>query len=158
LRAPWIDSRVDREQVPAYFALGYVPAPHTLHPGIMQVPAASVVTLDGTSLASPRRYWEVPEFAAANNGVSWPEAASRARELFIASVRKRLVSDVPIGVLLSGGLDSSAIVAAMAQEGAEIRTFTAGLSDSVSYDERDRAREVAAHFGAEHDEVDVTAD
>jgi asparagine synthase (glutamine-hydrolysing) len=79
------------------------------------------------------------------------EAAARVRDLLTTAVRKRLVSDVPLGVLLSGGVDSSAIAALMARlVPGRVKTFTAGFEGDAFFDERAHAREVAAHIGSEH--------
>src|SRR5207237_5261536 len=83
------------------------------------------------------------------------EAVARVSEEVTAAVRRRLVADVPLGALLSGGIDSSIVVAAMAQASSEpVRTFTVGFPDA-RYDERTYARAVAERFGALHEEVEI---
>src|SRR5207245_7259329 len=96
------------------------------------------------------RYW----FARAGQIDADVDWAALVRDEVVAAVRRRLVADVPLGVLLSGGIDSSIVVAAMSEVASgPVRTFTIGFPDEV-YDERGYAREVAQHFGTEHEELE----
>lgn len=155
----WIDSGVAWDRVPELLAFGYVPWPTTLHAGIDQVPPATTAVADHSGFHVRTPYWE-PPFARAipRRSVSWDEAVGRVRERLRTAVQRRLVADVPVGVLLSGGIDSAAVVATMAGLGAPIRTFTVSVGDDPSYDEKRYARMVASHFGTDHTEVDVGAD
>ena len=95
---------------------GYVPTPRTLFAGIRKVPPASILVVDAGGVHAPRRYWDLafpPEGSARRSTLD--EAAERVRELFTTAVRKRLMADVPLGVLLSGGVDSSAVAALIAR-------------------------------------------
>lgn len=161
LRAcPWVDQSVEWKRIPELLAFGYVPWPRTLHRGILQVPPASFMTLEDGRLSEPRIYWALRFAGDGGSGhrIEWSDAEELIRELLRAAVKRRLVSDVPLGVLLSGGIDSSAIVALMSELGVPVRTFTVGVEDDASYDERRFARLVAERFGTEHTEVVVRAD
>lgn len=138
-----------------YLSLGYVPGPQTAFEGIHELPPAHWMRIGVDGSTTVRRYWDLPSGETAD----MDEAAvvSRARELMDEAVRRRLVSDVPIGVLLSGGMDSSAVVALMHRHTESLRTYSVGFEDPT-FDERAAARTVARHFGAEHREVVVTAE
>jgi asparagine synthase (glutamine-hydrolysing) len=156
---PWVDSTPMWEAVPRYLAWGYVPWPDTMHAGIRQLPPGSWMALERDRLSEPVAYWS-PPIAKRGSGsrVSWEHATARIDELLRVAVERRLVSDVPLGVLLSGGLDSSAVVAIMSELGVRARTFTVSVRDEPSYDERRFARVVAERFGSEHTEIEVRAD
>lgn len=160
LACPWVSAEVDWSRLHELLLRGYVSSPHTLHRDILQLPAASWMVLGADRLHEPHRYWRLPLLptTAARSSTSWDEASEGVRHHLEAAVEKRLVSDVPLGALLSGGVDSSAVVGLMAGLGGKIRTFTAGLVDDPSYDERAYARLVAEHFGTEHLEIEVRAD
>jgi asparagine synthase (glutamine-hydrolysing) len=156
---PWIDSTPVWEAVPRYLAWGYVPWPDTMFAGIRQLAPGSWMVLEGGRLSEPVPYWSPPVAKSmAGSRVSWEHATARIDELLRVAVERRLVSDVPLGVLLSGGLDSSAIVAIMAELGVRARTFTVSVRDEPSFDERRFARVVAERFGSEHTEIEVRAD
>lgn len=154
--APGFDPAVDLGRVPELLAWGGVPWPRTMFEGVRQLPPATFVWWDPKGGAGePQMYWR-PKYADPSaSHVSWAEAVGSTRELLHAAVERRTVADVPLGVLLSGGVDSSVIVALMARLGLEIRTFTAGIAGDVSFDERRFARVVAERFGTEHIEVTV---
>ena len=146
LRLPGLPRELDLEQLDAYLALQYVPRSGLK--AVDKVPPGSLVVAEGGGVRVIR-YWR-PEPASA--GGDWVE---RVREEVTAAVRRRLVSDVPLGALLSGGLDSSVVVAAMAAASPEpVRTFTIGFADPA-YDERPYARAVAERFGTRHEELEV---
>jgi asparagine synthase (glutamine-hydrolysing) len=146
LRLPALPRELDLEQLDAYLALQYVPRSGLK--AIDKVPPGSLVVAEGGG-ARVIRYWQP---APAPAGGDW---VGRVREEVTAAVRRRLVSDVPLGALLSGGLDSSVVVAAMAAASPEpVRTFTIGFADEA-YDERPYARAVAERFGTRHEELEV---
>ena len=132
-----------------------MPTPETLFAGIRKVPPASILVVDKDGVHAPRAYWDLqfpPEGGALRIGLD--EAAERVRELFTAAVRKRLMGDVPLGVLLSGGVDSSAVAAVIAQHApGRLKTFTMGFEGDAFFDERPWAAQVARHLGAEHHEA-----
>jgi asparagine synthase (glutamine-hydrolysing) len=152
--AAGVPAQMDADQLGSYLALGYVPTPDTLFAGIRKLPPACTLRVDARGVHEPQRYWD-PQFprAGAAAPVRMEEAAERVLELLTAAVAKRMVADVPLGVLLSGGVDSSAIAALMARLSAgRVKTFTAGFEGDAFYDERAHARSVAAHLGTEHHE------
>jgi asparagine synthase (glutamine-hydrolysing) len=137
-----------------YHPFGYVPTPATLFRGIRKLPPASLMVVDAQGPSAPRAYWDLaypPEGEAADVGLE--EAAERVRALREDAVRKRLVSDVPLGVLLSGGVDSSAVAAFMARlVPGRVKTFAVGFEGDAYFDERPHAALVARHLGTEHHE------
>lgn len=136
-----------------YFSYLYCPAPHTAFAGIQELPPAHVLVMDAQGVRI-WRYWE-PRFEVERRSEGeWIEAF---RTQFRKTVRSRLVADVPLGALVSGGIDSSAIVAEMAHAGGRVKTFCIGYgADGAYYDERRYAGMVARQFGTEHAEFIVT--
>jgi asparagine synthase (glutamine-hydrolysing) len=156
---PWVDATPMWEAVPRYLAWGYVPWPDTMHTGIHQLPPGTWMVIESGRLSEPVAYWSPPGGESGSGPrVSWDQATTRIDELLRVAVERRLVSDVPLGVLLSGGLDSSAIVAIMSDLGVRAKTFTVSVRDESSYDERRFAALVAERFGSEHTEIEVRAD
>lgn len=140
--------RLDPVSVDGYLALGYVPAPRTIVEGIRSLPAGSTLTYDRRSgELETERYWS-PEFDETESGD--PE---HMRELLLESVDLRLRSDVPVGAFLSGGLDSSTIVALMReaaeQDREDLHTFSIGF-EREAYSETGFAEAVAEEFGTRH--------
>jgi asparagine synthase (glutamine-hydrolysing) len=149
-----------------YFTYLYVPTPETMFRGIRQVPPAHVLELDlRTNETSLRRYWQPQGMNGANinggNGggkSSYEDDKRELRELLADSVRRQMISDVPLGVFLSGGVDSPVLTGLMAQASAQpVKTFTIVFQGKnvEFYDERDIARKVARKFGTEHQEIPV---
>jgi len=134
----------------------YVPAPKTPYRECFKLRPAHSLTFypDTRTLDEPRRYWSVlvPEEPRA---VSAEEAAEELRALLAECVREQMVADVPVGFFLSGGVDSSTVVAAAASTGSRLETFSIGF-DTAEHSETEHARAVAAHFGAEHTERILT--
>ncbi len=149
-----VPRRVNVSALGEYLALGYVPAPLTLFDGIEKVlPGHYVVVEQGRM--SEREYWDV-RFDQTETR-SEEEWAERVREKLLESVRIRLVSDVPLGAFLSGGIDSSAIVAAMARlTSRPVKTYSIGFEgEDRFYNELPYARAVAKAFGTDHHEIIV---
>ena len=140
-----------------YLALGYVPAPLTLFKGIEKVLPGHYIVCERGQI-SAHRYWEIdPERVDRLSEQEWVE---RVREKLFESVRIRLVSDVPLGAFLSGGIDSSAVVAAMAKVMDQpVKTYSIGFEGEDSfYNELPYARLVARAFGTDHHEIVVRPD
>lgn len=153
LAHPQVPRQVDLSALTYYLSVGYIPAPLSAWRGLRKLAPGSFLAV-GATIAEPQRYWAP---APASPPPTHAEAIEQVRGLVTASVRQHMVSDVPIGALLSGGVDSSIIVALMAQAagaGGGIRTFTAGFSQQ-QYDERPAARAVAEHCGTNHTELFV---
>jgi asparagine synthase (glutamine-hydrolysing) len=140
-----------------YLTYQYVPSPDTAFAGIEKLPAGHFLVCDAVSReVKVERYWAPP--AAEKTRATREEIAAELVGRLREAVRMRLVSDVPLGAFLSGGIDSSAVVALMAQEsGAPVKTFTIGFEDDA-FDERDYARLVANRYGTEHHEFIVRPD
>ncbi len=155
----WVDAGVDREALGLYLRYGFVPAPWSILRGVRKLRPGEILRVDGLPeghcRARSRWHWRVTEETVAARA---REAASAAEieAVVTASVQDRLVSDVPIGVFLSGGIDSS-VVAALAQEASErpLKTFTIGFADA-EFDERTHAATVAAQLATEHHVHTVT--
>lgn len=131
-----------------YLSFDYVPAPHSIYKGIYKLPAAHVLTVEKGEVKT-RRYWNL-SFAKPEEKLSLRDASKELGELLADSVRMRLVSDVPLGILLSGGVDSSTVAAFATQFSRErVKTFSIGFEED-SFDESEYAREVAAHLNTEH--------
>ncbi|HEV3204424.1 MAG TPA: asparagine synthase (glutamine-hydrolyzing), partial [Gemmataceae bacterium] len=155
LAHPLITSDVDPEALFHYLTFKTTPAPLTMFAGIRKLPAGCFLTCDHQGNGEVTRYWE-----AVSPGIADPKdidprgAAEKVRELLESAVTKRLVADVPTGVFLSGGLDSSAVVALLAPRmGQPLNTFSVGIKDHPEFNELDFARQVAARFGTNHREI-----
>lgn len=138
-----------------FLAYGYVPAPRAIFAGIEKLPAACTAVYERGQL-SVHRYWQLDDPSRPRIVASEPELVERLSALFADAVRIRLRADVPVGAFLSGGIDSSLVVAQAAQV-AETRlmTFTVGF-DEHDFDESRFARSLAERFGTEHHEIRVT--
>jgi asparagine synthase (glutamine-hydrolysing) len=154
LRLPGLEREVDLEQIDAYLALQYVPEHGTGLRRVHKVPPGHLLVVeDGAQRLE--RYWEAAPTEPSAGEDEWLE---RVRTTVAKAVRKRLVADVPLGALLSGGIDSSIVVALMAQASSEpVRTFTVGFADE-RYDERTYARAVAERYATVHEELHIEED
>jgi asparagine synthase (glutamine-hydrolysing) len=142
--------RLDEDAVPQFLFQRYVNAPRTLYRDIVKLPPGHLLTHDHAGVATGR-YWSIPASAEE------PMPRHELRSLLHDATRQRLMSDVPLGILLSGGVDSSAILGLMRESGAEsVASFTIGFPDRV-YDERPLARVAAARWGSEHHELEVAS-
>jgi asparagine synthase (glutamine-hydrolysing) len=157
LEHPRCPRRLDPESLSCYLALEYVPTPRAIFDGVRKLPAGNVlVWKDGRS--SVKQYWDL-SFEHDGRALTENEWAEELRARLREAVRRRLVSDVPLGAFLSGGVDSSSVVAMMvdALPSGAVKTFSIGFAER-SFDESAHARRVAAHFGTEHHEEVFTPD
>lgn len=159
-RHPAFAAPVDRAAVTLLMRHGYVPAPYSIHSGIAKVLPGTIVTFSADQ-REPRAeaYWSLVDVARTgqeNRFSGTPEeAVDRLAELAERSVRRQMISDVPLGAFLSGGIDSSTVVALMQSVSARpVKTFTIGF-DEQGFDEARYAKDVAAHLGTEHHEFYV---
>lgn len=156
LEHPLVTREVNRDQIGPYLTNLISSAPDTLFAGIHKLPPGvmGICTRDGVRT---KRYWDVFEPRTWDD-VEFEEAAGEVRRLLERSVNDRLLSDVPVGVLLSGGLDSTILVALLRERAAGLATFSVGYQaeSELVYDERDEARRVAAEFHTDHHEIIVT--
>jgi len=156
LSHPAVPRRLDLASLEHYLAFEYIPAPHSILAGVEKLPPGHVLTVSPGSKPHVARYWDLsftPDSTVSEQ--EWQEALlSQLR----ASVRAQLVSDVPLGLFLSGGVDSSGIVAlaSLASSGRPVKTFSLGFAER-SYDERPFAQAVARAYKTEHTEVEFSA-
>ncbi len=115
-----VPKELDRDSLKSYLTYGFVVGEHTLFAGVSKLAAGHVLTVEGGDVET-RQYWDLPVSGGASDSLE--DAAGRLRELLEASVEKRLMSEVPLGAFLSGGVDSSAVVALMRHHLDEVATF-----------------------------------
>lgn len=160
LSDPMMPRDLDPDAVRLYAAFGFVPAPRSIIRGVAKLPPASyaVFSADGGVTVTP--YWDLrraTERIPEPGTLSLEAATDEVHELLRTAVRSRLISDVPLGAFLSGGVDSSLVVALMAEAKAgDVRTFTIGFKEP-QYDESGYAQRVAAHLGVKNDTQVITA-
>jgi asparagine synthase (glutamine-hydrolysing) len=164
LRAhPAFPAVVDRDALRLYFRYGWIPGPRSIHHGVSTVPPGTWVEVSGDDPARSARgtYWSLADVVrrgvASRARVPAEEAAGRVGAALSSSVRDRVVADVPVGLLLSGGVDSTAVAAAARAAGVGLRAFTAGFDDPA-LDESRHAADVARALGLEHRVLRVGAD
>jgi asparagine synthase (glutamine-hydrolysing) len=149
---------LDRDALAAYLRHVYVPAPHTIYRGVRKLEPGTILTVDANGVRQ-ERFWEL--LPIATSGIverSDAEAIEQLDALARDAVKRRMVADVPLGAFLSGGVDSSTVVALMqAQSNRPVRTFTIGFHEAA-YDEASHAAAVAKHLGTEHTELRVDPD
>jgi asparagine synthase (glutamine-hydrolysing) len=159
------DAPIDRDAIALFLRYSYVPAPHSIYVGIHKLGPGEMLVLDGArSDASPRieAYWSLREAARRGTASAFAdgageEAVDQLDALLNDAVGLRMEADVPVGAFLSGGIDSSLIVALMQKQSSRsVRTFSIGF-DEDAHDEARFAREVALHLGTDHTELYVPA-
>jgi len=150
LEEPELDRTIDPRALAAYLTLLYVPHPLSAFTSIQKLPPASTLTVTEADDVV-ERYWSL-DYRSKLEGVPIPELEEQLWALIEEATRIRLMSEVPLGAFLSGGIDSSAVVAAMAgQMSAPVKTFSIGFADSA-YNELPHARLIAERFGTDHHE------
>jgi len=155
LAHPAVKSSLNHQALRQYLSFDYVPAPLTIYEGINKLPAAHTLTLENGKIET-RAYWCL-SYKTSEPVPSEAEAAEHLLELLAESVRLRLVSDVPLGVLLSGGVDSSTVAALAVRASSEaVKTFSISFAES-SFDESSYARAVAKYLGTDHHEERLSA-
>ena len=153
LLAADIGTGLDTEAVDAYFTNLYIPAPLTVYKAIRKLEPAQTLLFRGGK-AEIKTYWQVPEFGT-TPAKTWEEYLEAADGLLAASVSEQLVSDVPLGLLLSGGVDSSSLLYYMNSLGAApVKTFTVGYGrKDSSFNETAQARSISEYFRSDHSEL-----
>ncbi|MGD8413700.1 MAG: asparagine synthase C-terminal domain-containing protein, partial [Candidatus Latescibacterota bacterium] len=157
-----IDKKIDRTSLFEYLQLSYVPAPNTILKDVRKLEPGCHLTTNGGEL-SVKRYYRLPGAgegdAAGTGGVdSYEHAVDRVREVLDDAVRSRLVSDVPLGAFLSGGIDSSVVAALAARHAPQLQTFSVGFRDDEFYDETPDALDAARKMGTNHTAFILTTD
>jgi len=171
---PDFSAEVDRDALALYLRRNCVPAPYSIYKGIFKLPPATIICLPYAKIApgttalswhdlkpACSRYWSLDDVARQGQGRSLDLSPAEATERLDAQLRQAvgrcLMSDVPLGAFLSGGIDSSLVVALMqTQVRQPVQTFTIGF-DNVQYNEAEQAKAVARHLGTDHTELYVTA-
>jgi asparagine synthase (glutamine-hydrolysing) len=159
MACPAFSREVDRAALQHYLSFQYVPAPLAIFRDAEKVLPGHIVTIGADGSRSDRCYWSLATYWDPGAGARRSEADlfDELKGLLASSIRYRMISDVPLGAFLSGGVDSSLVVALMQREAAgPVKTFSIGFSES-GYDESGYARAVAAHLGTEHHEKICTA-
>ena len=154
-----IPFEIDTDALKFYFQLGYIPDPFSPFRAIRKLPPAGWLTYDSDGTVTQDLYWRLPAPATEPPpGVTEASMRERVREVFDESVRIRMIADVPLGAFLSGGIDSSSIVASMALQSPDpVKTFSIGF-DEAEFNELPYAREVAEKYHTEHHELIVRPD
>ena len=173
---PGFANQVCREALAQYLRFTYVPAPRSIYQGIFKLEPGCILSLSGPAPAvapvgplrpgqsdgglSITRYWSLAEAVEAGSGdpiVSEADGVDLLADTLKQAVKRQMISDVPLGAFLSGGVDSSAIVAMMQKQSIDkIRTFTVGFEEA-GFDESPHARAVAAHLGTDHTEIRISS-
>jgi asparagine synthase (glutamine-hydrolysing) len=161
---PGWQGKINREALGLFFKYNYVPTPHTIYQGIFKLLPGTILTIDQSNFHanySPNPYWSLSKVA--DDGVNRPfigtveDAVDQLDNLLKNTISQQMLSDVPIGAFLSGGVDSSAIVSIMQSISTQpIKTFTIGFAEE-SYNEAPYAAEIAKHLCTEHTELYVTS-
>jgi asparagine synthase (glutamine-hydrolysing) len=157
---PRFQAEINRDALALYVRHNCIPAPYSIYQGIYKLPPGTILTWKGFGELIPMPYWSVQE--AAEKGVANPfdgseaDAVAKLEALLQEAVALRMVADVPLGAFLSGGIDSSTVVALMqAQSSQPVKTFSIGFYED-SYNEAKDAKAVAQHLGCDHTELYVT--
>lgn len=158
---PALTRCIDPEALDCYLAMGYVPGDRCMLQGFHKLPPAHALLFDlQTGQAKIWRYWQLPELATAQGTLEESALLDELEALLEDAVRRQMVADVPVGVLLSGGVDSSLITAMAVRASSQVQTFTIGFPGHGMLDETEHARLIARHFGTRHTELmaeDATA-
>lgn len=158
---PRFRREIDRDAMTVYLRYNYVPAPLSIWRGIAKLPPGHLVEIGegGRGVREPQAYWRLTDIAArglANPLPDTPDTVDQLETLLGDAVERQMVADVPLGAFLSGGIDSSLIVALMqARSKRPVKTFTIGFTEAA-YNEAGRAKRIAAHLGTEHTEQYVS--
>jgi asparagine synthase (glutamine-hydrolysing) len=158
--APFWKPTIDDDAVVGYLRYAYIPQPRTIYREALKLPPGHILTLRQGMLPSPKCFWDLRAIAVAGQRRNDPapdakEAVERLDALIRDSVRLRMIADVPLGAFLSGGIDSSTVVALMqAQSTRPVNTFSIGFHER-GYNEAESAKKVAAHLGTDHTEFYV---
>lgn len=157
---PSFDVRVNREAMARFIQYAYVPAPDSIYQDLQQLRPGHLLHIEANGETSQIRYWDLPEIAAGQikqgTDATYPELADELEQLLLDAVERRMIAEVPLGAFLSGGVDSSVVVALMqARSAQKVRTFSIGFHEH-GYNEAEHAAEVARHLGTDHTEMYVS--
>jgi asparagine synthase (glutamine-hydrolysing) len=158
LQDPSVSRSVDPEALDCYLSMGFVPGDMCMLRGVRKLPPAHALSFDAeTAQLRVWRYWSLPQeqSEASRTAVDEHMLLDELQTLLEDAVRRQLVADVPVGVLLSGGVDSSLVTALAARAAGGIKTFTIRFPGFGVYDETEHARLIANHFGTQHTELEA---
>lgn len=151
VEVPGFSRRLNHRALRSYLTLEYVPSPHCIFEESAKLAPGHSLTVGPAGAGEPRRYWEFPRFQPVP-GRTFEQWATELDTLLTESVSRRLIADVPLGVFLSGGLDSSTITALMSElQPGQVKSFSVGFEE-VTFDESSHSRTVAESLGTEHHE------
>jgi len=151
LRLPWVEGRLDPQGLSHYLSYDFIPAPYCIYKDIRKVPPGHQIVYQNGNLRC-ERYWDLDLSDRFDGNLDEGELCELIWEEFCRGVKMRLISDVPLGVLLSGGIDSTSVLAALRHEGVDdVKTFSIGFEDP-SFDESRYFRRAASFFETEHHE------
>ncbi len=158
LQIPWVERKINPSAIHHYLTYQYIPAPETIFEGIKKLPPAHYLLFDSHGNLTIKRYWRLTLKGKEEREDDEETLCEAIREKLKESVKLRLISDVPLGAFLSGGIDSSIVVGLMAQNGGPpVKTFSIGFEEQ-EFNELDHARIVSKHFGTDHHEFIVKPD
>ncbi|MBN21157.1 MAG: asparagine synthase (glutamine-hydrolyzing) [Bdellovibrionaceae bacterium] len=152
---PKFISEIDRDSLGLYFRYSYIPCPRTIFKNVYKLPPGNlmVFNLNQNKITEIRPYWKLRKVQNFHSQIEESKLISEANNRFESIVRRQMISDVPLGAFLSGGIDSSLVVAVMQKiSSIPIKTFTIGFEDK-DYDESIYAKKVAKYLGTDHTEV-----
>lgn len=152
----FFDKEINEDSISLYLTYGAIPAPLTIFKNVSQVEPGHFATITNYDVLQTK-YW-APQIQI-NNKQAYAEAVENTHDLVVASIKKRLISDVPLGAFLSGGIDSSIITAVMAQHSADVKTFSINYADAPqSYDESYYANLIVQKYGTKHSTITISPD
>jgi len=156
---PWLHKEVSQRALYHYLTFMVAPAPWTIYKGIYKLPAGHYARITPQRTITFHEWYNplAPSIMYAEKDLNNEQfCVDKIRELLRAAVKKRMISDVPFGVFLSGGIDSSLNVALMAECTSQVKTFNVSFSDGPEYSETEWARKISAQFGTEHHEIVIS--
>jgi len=145
--------KISKEALTLYLSLTYIPAPHSIYQDVFKLLPGHYLKINTVTLEKDiHEYWDINPGTKVQSDITYTGAQKQIRNLLFESVEQRMIADVPLGVFLSGGVDSTIIAAIMAKNtNQKVKTFSVGYANK-RYDESARARQVANHIGSEHHE------
>ena len=150
-----ISHDLDRVSLLQYLHLNYIPAPHSIFRNVKKLLPGHFITVNNSGLQI-KKWYRLPEASPAGVDLTYEEQCDALKMLLEASVKRRLISDVPLGAFLSGGIDSSIIVALGSQHTSKLKTFSIGFPDQPYFDETEYANAVAQKYATDHTVFPVT--
>jgi asparagine synthase (glutamine-hydrolysing) len=151
-----VRKEIDSEALGTYLQYSYIPTPRTIYKGISKLEPGHCIEIDNERNVTKTPYYQIST-EPIKSDVSFADASLQVNRMVMQSVEKRLLSDVPVGSFLSGGVDSS-IIAYCANKIKPIETFSIGFKDEPTFDESIHARKVAKHIGSKHHEIEISND